>query len=104
MLPIAYAGARTLVPRLLPADQLARGNAWLAVGDQASLIAGAVLVGPLVAAIGAGRALLAPVGMLAAATALFALLPGRPGRPRPATSSDNSKKHRGPSDKSKKLR
>jgi MFS family permease len=95
-LPASYAGARTLVPRLLPADQLARGNAWLAVGDQASLIAGAVLVGPLVAAIGAGRALLAPVGMLAVAAALFALLPACPARPRLATSSDNSKKLREP--------
>jgi predicted MFS family arabinose efflux permease len=96
-LPVSYAGARTLVPRLLPADQLARGNAWLAVGDQASLIAGAVLVGPLVAALGAGRALLAPVATLLLATGLFALLPGPAGpgpRSRPA---DNSKKPSGPS-------
>jgi predicted MFS family arabinose efflux permease len=81
VLPISYAGARTLVPRLLPAEGLARGNAWLAVGDQASLIAGAVLVGPLVAAIGAGRALLAPVAMLVVAAALFALLPAQQGQP-----------------------
>jgi predicted MFS family arabinose efflux permease len=92
-LPVSYAGARTLVPRLLSADQLARGNAWLAVGDQASLIAGAVLVGPLVAVVGAGRALLAPVAMLAVAAGLFALLPARPGQPGSVTSSsDNSKK------------
>ncbi len=80
------------MPRLLPADQLARGNAWLAVGDQASMIVGAVLVGPLVAVAGAGRALLAPVGMLAVAAALFALLPARPGRPGSAATPDNSKK------------
>jgi hypothetical protein len=73
LLPISYAGARTLVPQLLPADRLARGNAWLAVGDQASLIAGAVLVGPLVAAVGAGKALLTPVVMLLAAVGLLAL-------------------------------
>jgi predicted MFS family arabinose efflux permease len=92
-LPVSYAAARTLVPRLLSADQLARGNAWLAVGDQASLIAGAVLVGPLVAVVGAGRALLAPVAMLAVAAGLFALLPARPGQPASVTSSsDNSKK------------
>jgi predicted MFS family arabinose efflux permease len=89
-LPVSYAGARTLIPRLLPPGQLARGNAWLAVGDQASLIAGAVLVGPLVATIGAGRALLAPVAMLAAAAGLFVLLPATAGRRRP--SADNSKK------------
>lgn len=91
-LPVSYAGARTLVPRLLPADRLARGNAWLAVGDQASLIAGAVLVGPLVAAVGAGQALLAPVGMLVAAAGLFALLPGH----LDALHADNSKKRRVP--------
>jgi hypothetical protein len=94
-LPVSYAGARTLVPRLLPAGQLARGNAWLAVGDQASLIAGAVLVGPLVATAGAGRALLAPVGMLAVAAALFALLPTGAVHPPPAAVADNSKKPRG---------
>ena len=91
-LPVSYAGARTLIPRLLPAGQLARGNAWLAVGDQASLIAGAVLVGPLVAAVGAGQALLAPVAMLAVAAGLFALLPAAAGRVRPT--ADNSKKPR----------
>jgi predicted MFS family arabinose efflux permease len=109
-LPVSYAGARTLIPRLVPASQLARGNAWLAVGDQASLIAGAVLVGPLVAAIGAGQALLAPVAMLVVAAGLFTLLPVTAGRLRPAASasppaasppaasptSDNSKKRRGP--------
>jgi predicted MFS family arabinose efflux permease len=107
-LPVSYAGARTLVPRLLPADRLARGNAWLAVGDQASLIAGAVLVGPLVASVGAGQALLAPVGMLVVAAGLFALLPGHPnahlpdnskkpgGLPPPAPTSDNSKKRCAP--------
>ena len=94
-LPVSYAGARTLVPRILAADQLPRGNAWLAVGDQASLIAGAVLVGPLVAAIGAGRALLAPVAMLVVAAGLFALLPAPAGRP-PTEITDNSKKPRGP--------
>jgi predicted MFS family arabinose efflux permease len=93
-LPVSYAGARTLVPRILPAGQLARGNAWLAVGDQASLIAGAVLVGPLVAALGAGRALLAPVAMLLVATGLFTLLPGPAGPRSPQT--DNSKKPGGP--------
>jgi predicted MFS family arabinose efflux permease len=97
MLPISYAGARTLVPRLLAPDQLARGNAWLAVGDQASLIAGAVLVGPLVAAIGAGRALLAPVGMLVAAAGLFALLPGRTAL-NPHTQRDDNSKMRGTPD------
>ncbi len=108
-LPVSYAGARTLVPRLLPPDQLARGNAWLAVGDQASLIAGAVLVGPLVAVVGAGRALLAPVAMLAVAAGLFALLPARPAllpaRPGRLSSAapDNSKRPREPSDNSKKL-
>jgi predicted MFS family arabinose efflux permease len=94
MLPVSYAGARTLVPRLLPADQLARGNTWLAVGDQASLIAGAVLVGPLVATVGAGKALLAPVAMLLVAAGLFALLPARAGHPL-ASSTDNSKKPAG---------
>ncbi|HEY2521184.1 MAG TPA: MFS transporter [Streptosporangiaceae bacterium] len=96
-LPVSYAGARTLVPRILPADQLARGNAWLAVGDQASLIAGAVLVGPLVAALGAGRALLAPVAMLLAATGLFALLPGPAGASPRSHPADNSKRPSGPS-------
>jgi MFS family permease len=104
-LPISYAGARTLVPRLLPADQLARGNTWLAVGDQASLIAGAVLVGPLVAAIGAGQALLAPVGMLLVAAGLYALLPGRmallPGRTRllPGRTGRNPHPQRGDNSK-----
>jgi MFS family permease len=96
LLPVSYAGARTLVPQLLPADRLARGNAWLAVGDQASLIAGAVLVGPLVATIGAGKALLAPVAMLLVAVGLFALLPAHASCP-PAPSSDNSKKRADPS-------
>jgi MFS family permease len=104
-LPVSYAGARTLVPRLLRADQLARGNTWLAVGDQASLIAGAVLVGPLVAAIGAGRALLAPVGMLVVAAGLFAVLPGRfallPGRMvlLPGRAGRNPHKERGDNSK-----
>jgi predicted MFS family arabinose efflux permease len=94
MLPIGYAGARTLVPRLLPASQLARGNAWLAVGDQASLIAGAVLVGPLVATVGAGRALLAPAAMLVVAAGLFAFLPTDNSKKRPTSiiPTDNSKK------------
>jgi predicted MFS family arabinose efflux permease len=91
VLPVSYAAARTFVPRLLPDELLARGNAWLAVGDQASLIAGAVLVGPLLAVAGAGRALLAPVAMLAAAAGLFSLLPRLAGQHRtntaPATSS-----------------
>jgi predicted MFS family arabinose efflux permease len=99
-LPVSYAAARTLIPRLLPRDQLARGNTWLAVGDQASLIVGAVLVGPLVAAIGAGRALLAPVAMLVVAAGLFTLLPAVASRIGPAAPaaapSDNSKKRRDP--------
>jgi len=124
LLPVSYAGARTMVPRVLAPGQLARGNAWLVVGDQASLIAGAVLVGPLVATVGAGKALLAPAAMLIAAAGLFALLPGQrsraadPAEPptlnaappptedpadnskklqRPAPTADNSKKRAAPS-------
>lgn len=75
VVPISYAGARTLVPRLLPAHRLARANSLLAVGDQAALVVGAAFVGPLLASVGAGKALLAPVGMLVVAAALFASLP-----------------------------
>jgi predicted MFS family arabinose efflux permease len=75
VVPIGYAAARTLVPRLLPESQFARANTLLVIGDQASLLVGAALVGPLLSAIGAGPALLAPVVMLCGATALYVKLP-----------------------------
>lgn len=75
VVPISYAGARTLVPRLLPAEMLIRANSLLAVGDQASLLVGAAFVGPVLATIGVGRALLAPVAMLVAAALFYLALP-----------------------------
>jgi predicted MFS family arabinose efflux permease len=75
VVPIGYAGARTVVPRLVPPAEFIRANALLAVGDQVSLLVGAALVGPLLATIGAGPALLAPIGMLAVASILFTSLP-----------------------------
>jgi predicted MFS family arabinose efflux permease len=75
VVPISYAGARTLVPRLLPAKMLIRANSLLAVGDQAALVVGAAFVGPVLAAIGVGPALLAPVAMLVVAALFYLTLP-----------------------------
>jgi predicted MFS family arabinose efflux permease len=75
VVPISYAGARTLVPRLLPATMLLRANSLLAVGDQAALLVGAAFVGPVLVTIGVGRALLAPVAMLVVASLFYLMLP-----------------------------
>jgi predicted MFS family arabinose efflux permease len=80
VVPISYAGARTLVPQLLPTAMLLRANSLLAVGDQAALLVGAAFVGPVLATVGVGRALLAPVAMLVVA-ALFYLTPPPGGSP-----------------------
>ncbi len=73
--PVSYAGARTLVPRLAPPDRWSAANALLAVGDQLTLLLGALLVGPAVALVGIGPALLVPAALLAVAGWITARLP-----------------------------
>ncbi len=62
--PATYAGIRTLIPRVVPATQLVRANARIAVGDQLQLVLGTVFVGPALAHFGPGGGLLVPVAML----------------------------------------
>ena len=64
--PLSYAAARTLVPRLVPANVLGRANAVLSIGDQLPLLFGAVLTGPALALFGAGRAFILPLLMMLA--------------------------------------
>jgi predicted MFS family arabinose efflux permease len=75
VLPVSYAGARTLVPQHLSSSDLIRANSLLAVGDQAALVVGAAFIGPLLGAVGAGPALLVPIAMLGVASLLFLTLP-----------------------------
>jgi predicted MFS family arabinose efflux permease len=76
LMPLSHAGARWLVPRLVPERNLARANAALSLGDQLPLLAGAALVGPALALLGPGRGLLVAAAMLALAAVLAARLPG----------------------------
>lgn len=73
--PLSYTGVRWLMPRLVPASQLPHANAVVAVGDQLPLLIGAALVGPTIELLGAGRAMLVPVVLLAVAAAGALRLP-----------------------------
>jgi Major Facilitator Superfamily len=73
--PVSYAAARWLVPRVVSPAAVPRANALLALGDQLPLLAGALLVGPVLALLGPGRGMLVPAAMLALAAALAWRLP-----------------------------
>jgi predicted MFS family arabinose efflux permease len=70
--PITYSAVRTLVPRLVPSDQLPRANALLAVGDQLPLLLSAVLIGPSLALLGVGPVFLVPAALLGLAVLVVA--------------------------------
>jgi predicted MFS family arabinose efflux permease len=75
MSPATYAGARALIPHLVPEQQWGRANALVALGDQLPLLLGAALVGPSLAVLGVTASLLVPVAMLAVALVLARVLP-----------------------------
>jgi predicted MFS family arabinose efflux permease len=75
--PVTYAGARWLVPRLVPDDDVPRANAALSLSDQLPMLAGAALVAPALELLGPGRAMLVAAGMLAVAGGLAFGLPRR---------------------------
>lgn len=74
--PASYASVRAGLPRLVGAATLPRANTVVAAGEQLQLLAGAALVGPALQALGPGRAMLVPAGMLCLAAALARALPG----------------------------
>ena len=82
--PATYAGIRTLVPRLVPHQQLVQANAVVAVGDQMPLLLGTALLGPALVLLGPSRSLLVPIGLLLAALVLT--WRSLPADPRPARS------------------
>ncbi|SHN46495.1 MFS transporter [Cryptosporangium aurantiacum] len=73
--PASYAGARWLLPRVVPDDALGRANAVVAFGDHAPLVLGPALVGPALALFGTSVSLLVPIGLLVAALVLARGLP-----------------------------
>lgn len=73
--PATYTAVRWLLPRLVATGEMARANAVIAVGDQLPLLVGTALVGPVLARVDAGVALLVPAAMLVAATVLAYRLP-----------------------------
>ena len=77
--PLSFAAARTLVPRLVQAENLSRANALLGVGDQLPMLAGAALAGPGLALLGPGPAFLVPFVMLTAVAAIAVRLRRRGG-------------------------
>ncbi|GIF77827.1 MFS transporter [Asanoa siamensis] len=76
--PATYAAIRWLVPRLVPAGQLTRANATVALGDQMPLLIGTALVGPSFTMLGVGGSVLLAAGMLVCAVSLALLLPQVP--------------------------
>lgn len=77
-MPLSYAAARTLVPRLVDDGLLPRANALLGLGDQLPLLLGAALAGPALGLLGPGRAFLVPLMMLLGVAAIAVRLPRRP--------------------------
>jgi predicted MFS family arabinose efflux permease len=63
--PVSYAAARTLTPRLVSREQLGSANALLGLGEQLPLLLSAALVGPALELFGVGVAFLVPALMLA---------------------------------------
>jgi len=76
--PASYSGARWLVGRLSDPQRLPRANAILSLGDLIPTVLGGALVGPVLALLGPGPALLVPVGMLAIVGLLAIDLPQSP--------------------------
>jgi len=80
---VAYGvAAPALLPRLVPAGELARANRWLELARSAAFMAGPALGGALVGALGAAPAYAAAAALSLAAALLLAGLPAdRPARP-----------------------
>jgi predicted MFS family arabinose efflux permease len=73
--PATYAGARALVPQLVPDQQLGRANALVSLGDQLPLLVGTALVGPSLALLGVTASFLIPLSLLVAALVMAWALP-----------------------------
>lgn len=98
--PVTYAGARWLVPRLVPDDDVPRANAALSLSDQLPMFAGAALVAPALELFGPGRAMLLAAALLAVAGGLAFGLPRRaslPGDPHAAWDAAHASAVGGPS-------
>jgi len=82
--PLSYAGARTLVPRLVEDEQLARANTLLAAGDALPALTSSVLVGPALLLLGKG-AFAVPAVIMALVAVVAVYLPRTKGRDDPGS-------------------
>jgi hypothetical protein len=77
---------------MVPDDQLPRANMLMAVGDQLPLLLGAALVGPALALLGVGTALVVPAALLALVAVLAPRLPVTHGRELPVDRGSTEKR------------
>lgn len=73
--PLSYAGARSWIAGLVPAEDLGQANAVLSLGDLVPTVVGGALVGPALALLGPGPVFLLPAAMLTLACMLALRLP-----------------------------